>query len=89
MVVHLVSVVVEVVSVLLFMQLFKMEDVSMGMWVEQFNRTKPVYYLHSLKFCQFGCVEGYITAHYQSPRQMMCLWDKLEMQTIPECCNMR
>ncbi|KAK7347226.1 hypothetical protein VNO80_21753 [Phaseolus coccineus] len=71
------------------LRLFKMEDVSMGMWVQQFNRTKPVYYLHSLKFCQFGCVEGYITAHYQSPRQMMCLWDKLQIQTIPECCNMR
>ncbi|XP_022639275.1 hydroxyproline O-galactosyltransferase GALT6-like isoform X2 [Vigna radiata var. radiata] len=71
------------------LRLFKMEDVSMGMWVEQFNRTKPVYYFHSLRFCQYGCVEGYVTAHYQSPRQMMCLWEKLQMQTIPECCNMR
>ncbi|WVZ11657.1 hypothetical protein V8G54_016187 [Vigna mungo] len=71
------------------LRLFKMEDVSMGMWVEQFNRTKAVYYFHSLRFCQYGCVEGYVTAHYQSPRQMMCLWDKLQMQTIPECCNMR
>ncbi|KAG5028037.1 hypothetical protein JHK87_011551 [Glycine soja] len=71
------------------LRLFKMEDVSMGMWVEQFNRTKPVNYLHSFKFCQYGCVEGYYTAHYQSPRQMMCLWDKLQMQTTPECCNMR
>lgn len=71
------------------LRLFKMEDVSMGMWVEKFNRTKPVGYLHSLKFCQFGCVEGYYTAHYQSPRQMLCLWDKLQSQTWPQCCNMR
>ncbi|KAK7265746.1 hypothetical protein RJT34_33369 [Clitoria ternatea] len=71
------------------LRLFKMEDVSMGMWVEQFNRTKPVHYLHSLKFCQYGCVEGYYTAHYQSPRQMICLWDKLQMQTSPQCCSMR
>ncbi|KAK7330418.1 hypothetical protein VNO77_24612 [Canavalia gladiata] len=71
------------------LRLFKMEDVSMGMWVEQFNKTKPVHYLHSFKFCQFGCVENYYTAHYQSPRQMMCLWDKLQTQTRPECCNMR
>ncbi|TKY55140.1 beta-1,3-galactosyltransferase 19 [Spatholobus suberectus] len=71
------------------LRLFKMEDVSMGMWVEQFNRTKPVHYLHSLKFCQYGCVEGYYIAHYQSPRQMMCLWDKLQKQTRPQCCNMR
>ncbi|OIW00113.1 hypothetical protein TanjilG_29103 [Lupinus angustifolius] len=71
------------------LRLFKMEDVSMGMWVEQFNTTKPVYYFHSFKFCQFGCVEDYYTAHYQSPRQMMCLWEKLKMQIRPQCCNMR
>ncbi|KAK0588006.1 hypothetical protein LWI29_032736 [Acer saccharum] len=71
------------------LRLFKMEDVSMGMWVEKFNSTKPVEYLHSLKFCQFGCILDYYTAHYQSPRQMMCLWDRLQMQGKPLCCNMR
>ncbi|KAK4479748.1 hypothetical protein RD792_015280 [Penstemon davidsonii] len=69
--------------------LFKMEDVSMGMWVEQFNSTRPVEYVHSLKFCQFGCIEGYYTAHYQSPRQMTCLWGKLKLHGKPYCCNMR
>ncbi|XP_022976833.1 hydroxyproline O-galactosyltransferase GALT6-like [Cucurbita maxima] len=71
------------------LRLFKMEDVSMGMWVEQFNSSKPVEFLHSLRFCQFGCIEDYLTAHYQSPRQMMCLWEKLMQQTKPQCCNMR
>ncbi|XP_047154403.1 hydroxyproline O-galactosyltransferase GALT6-like [Vigna umbellata] len=71
------------------LRLFKMEDVSMGMWVEQFNRSKPVHYSHSLNFCQFGCIEDYYTAHYQSPRQMMCLWDKLQRETRPQCCDMR
>ncbi|KAB2089840.1 hypothetical protein ERO13_A03G075800v2 [Gossypium hirsutum] len=71
------------------LSLFKMEDVSMGMWVEKFNSSKAVDYIHSLKFCQFGCIEGYYTAHYQSPRQMMCMWDKLQKQTRPQCCNMR
>ncbi|XP_050223764.1 hydroxyproline O-galactosyltransferase GALT6 [Mercurialis annua] len=71
------------------LRLFKMEDVSMGMWVEQFNSSKPVEYSHSLKFCQFGCIEGYFTAHYQSPRQMICLWDKLQKPGKPQCCNMR
>ncbi|KAL2340834.1 hypothetical protein Fmac_008774 [Flemingia macrophylla] len=71
------------------LRLFKMEDVSMGMWVEQFNSSKPVHYSHSFNFCQFGCIEDYYTAHYQSPRQMMCLWDKLQRQTRPQCCNMR
>ncbi|GER27116.1 galactosyltransferase family protein, partial [Striga asiatica] len=67
--------------------LFKMEDVSMGMWVEKFNKSRPVKYVHSLKFCQFGCVENYITAHYQSPRQITCLWNKLVRFGIPSCCN--
>lgn len=70
------------------LRLFKMEDVSMGMWVEKFNNSKPVEYIHSLKFCQFGCIEDYYTAHYQSPRQMICLWDKLN-QGKSQCCNMR
>ncbi|GMI78248.1 hypothetical protein like AT5G62620 [Hibiscus trionum] len=71
------------------LRLFKMEDVSMGMWVEKFNSSKAVEYVHSLKFCQFGCIEDYYTAHYQSPRQMMCMWDKLQKKARPHCCNMR
>lgn len=71
------------------LKLFKMEDVSMGMWVEQFNRSRPVEYVHSLNFCQYGCIDDYYTAHYQSPRQMTCMWDKLQLQGKPLCCNMR
>ncbi|XP_073313063.1 hydroxyproline O-galactosyltransferase GALT2-like isoform X2 [Primulina huaijiensis] len=66
--------------------LFKMEDVSMGMWVEQFNTTKHVRYSHNWKFCQYGCMEDYYTAHYQSPRQMICLWDNL-LKGRAHCCN--
>ena len=77
------------VPLLLTVQLFKMEDVSMGMWVEQFNSSLPVEYSHSEKFCQFGCIEDYYTAHYQSPKQMICLWDKLHRQGKAHCCNMR
>ncbi|KAL5122340.1 Hydroxyproline O-galactosyltransferase GALT4 [Glycine soja] len=71
------------------LKLFKMEDVSMGMWVEHFNSTRPVEYMHNLKFCQFGCIEEYYTAHYQSPRQMTCMWEKLQHQGKSLCCNMR
>ncbi|KAG6412243.1 hypothetical protein SASPL_124915 [Salvia splendens] len=71
------------------LRLFKMEDVSMGMWVEKVNTSRAVEYVHSLKFCQFGCIEDYITAHYQSPRQMICLWNKLRQVGRPICCNMR
>ncbi|XP_010275035.1 PREDICTED: hydroxyproline O-galactosyltransferase GALT2-like [Nelumbo nucifera] len=70
------------------LRLFKMEDVSMGMWVEQFNTTNFVQYSHNWKFCQYGCMENYYTAHYQSPRQMLCLWDKLARGRA-HCCNFR
>ncbi|KAF5203645.1 Hydroxyproline o-galactosyltransferase [Thalictrum thalictroides] len=70
------------------LRLFKMEDVSMGMWVEQFNSSRIVQYSHNWKFCQYGCMENYYTAHYQSPRQMLCLWDKLGRGRA-HCCNFR
>ncbi|PWA84075.1 galactosyltransferase family protein [Artemisia annua] len=70
------------------LRIFKMEDVSMGMWVEQFNSTTPVKYSHHGKFCQYGCMDNYYTAHYQSPRQMVCLWDNLA-RGRPRCCNFR
>ncbi|GMY37996.1 hydroxyproline O-galactosyltransferase GALT2 [Fagus crenata] len=71
------------------LRLFKMEDVSMGMWVEQFNSSMAaVQYSHNWKFCQYGCMENYYTAHYQSPRQMICLWDKLARGRA-QCCNFR
>ncbi|MCD7448201.1 Hydroxyproline O-galactosyltransferase galt6 [Datura stramonium] len=72
------------------LKLFKMEDVSMGMWVEKFNSSsRPVQYVHSLKFSQAGCIDDYYTAHYQSPRQMICMWNKLQQLGQPQCCNMR
>ncbi|KQK13710.1 hydroxyproline O-galactosyltransferase GALT6 [Brachypodium distachyon] len=71
------------------LNMFKMEDVSVGMWVGQFNGSvKAVEYAHSVRFCQFGCVDDYLTAHYQSPGQMLCLWEKLG-RGKPQCCNAR
>ncbi|CAA6668544.1 unnamed protein product [Spirodela intermedia] len=59
-----------------------------GLWVEQFNTSSAVQYSHSWKFCQYGCMENYFTAHYQSPRQMICLWDQLARGRA-HCCNFR
>ncbi|KAK3146421.1 hypothetical protein QOZ80_3BG0265840 [Eleusine coracana subsp. coracana] len=72
------------------LNLFKMEDVSMGMWVGKFNSSSrnAMEYVHNDKFCQSGCEDGYLTAHYQSPVQMVCLWEKLG-QGSPHCCNAR
>uniref|UniRef100_A0A2N9G672 Galectin domain-containing protein n=1 Tax=Fagus sylvatica TaxID=28930 RepID=A0A2N9G672_FAGSY len=54
------------------LRLFKMEDVSMGMWVEQFNSTKPVVYLHSLKFWKASVLQHEmmmeVTVDLQNPR---------------------
>ncbi|KAF3615620.1 putative beta-1,3-galactosyltransferase 20 [Capsicum annuum] len=68
------------------LRIFKMEDVSMGMWVESYNSSTPVQYSHNWKFCQYGCMEDYFTAHYQSPRQMYCLWNNL-LKGKAHCCN--
>lgn len=71
------------------LRLFKMEDVSMGMWVEKFHTTRqPVEYLHDVRFYQPGCFDGYFTAHYQSPQHMICLWRKLQAGSA-QCCNVR
>ncbi|KAF6981985.1 hypothetical protein CFC21_000427 [Triticum aestivum] len=71
------------------LRLFKMEDVNMGMWVEKFNITRrPVEYRHDVRFYQAGCFDGYITAHYQSPQHMICLWRKLQSGST-HCCNVR
>ncbi|KAK9675746.1 hypothetical protein RND81_11G027800 [Saponaria officinalis] len=71
------------------LKLFKMEDVSVGIWVEQFNKSTPVEYTHNKRFHQSGCFDGYITAHYQSPKQLVCLWRKLQAEGKPKCCNLR
>eukprot|EP00850_Spirogloea_muscicola_P012374 SM000079S22492 [mRNA] locus=s79:532339:536090:+ [translate_table: standard] len=70
------------------LRIFKMEDVSMGMWVGQFGQhtNETLHYVHNWRFCQFGCIEDYFTAHYQSPRQMICMWGKLA-HGEPRCCN--
>ncbi|KAG8081021.1 hypothetical protein GUJ93_ZPchr0007g6361 [Zizania palustris] len=71
------------------LRLFKMEDVSMGMWVEKFNNTRrPVEYRNDVRFYQSGCFDGYFTAHYQSPQHMICLWTKLQSGST-KCCNAR
>ncbi|WJX56997.1 hypothetical protein P8452_42598 [Trifolium repens] len=71
------------------LKLFKMEDVNMGIWVKQFSSSREVKYIHNNKFCHYGCIEDYYIAHYQSPRQMICMWDKLQQEGKPLCCNMR
>ncbi|XP_020961178.1 hydroxyproline O-galactosyltransferase GALT3 isoform X5 [Arachis ipaensis] len=70
------------------LQLFKLEDVAMGIWIEQFkNGGKEVHYENDERFYNVGCESNYVLAHYQSPRLVLCLWDKLQTEHQPRCCE--
>lgn len=70
------------------LKLFKLEDVAMGIWIEQFkNRGQEVNYVTDERFYHAGCEPNYILAHYQSPRLVLCLWEKLQKEHQPNCCE--
>lgn len=70
------------------LMLFKLEDVALGIWVEQFKREDhKVEYISDDRFNIAGCESNYILAHYQSPRNILCLWEKLQKDHEPECCE--
>ncbi|CAK7326272.1 unnamed protein product [Dovyalis caffra] len=69
-------------------QLFKLEDVAMGIWIEQFKKSgQEVHYMTDDRFYNAGCETDYILAHYQSPRLVLCLWEKLQKEHQPACCE--
>ena len=69
-------------------QLFKLEDVAMGIWIEKYKNTgKDVKYISDDRFHNTGCEMDYILAHYQNPRKVLCLWEKLQKEHIPACCE--
>ncbi|WCJ23234.1 Galactosyltransferase family protein [Euphorbia peplus] len=70
------------------LKLFKLEDVAMGIWIEEFKkRRKDVHYISDDRFHNAGCESNYILAHYQSPRLVLCLWEKLQKEHEPQCCD--
>lgn len=70
------------------LKLFKLEDVAMGIWIEQFkNSGQEVHYMTDDRFYNAGCETDYILAHYQSPRLVLCLWEKLQKEHQPACCE--
>lgn len=46
-------------------------------------------YISDDRFNIAGCESNYILAHYQSPRNILCLWEKLQKDHEPECCEWR
>ncbi|XP_059631993.1 hydroxyproline O-galactosyltransferase GALT3 [Cornus florida] len=70
------------------LKLFKLEDVSMGIWIDQFkNHGHKVQYISDDRFYNAGCESNYILAHYQNPRMVLCLWEKLQREHEPNCCE--
>ncbi|KAJ4955459.1 hypothetical protein NE237_012242 [Protea cynaroides] len=70
------------------LMLFKLEDVAMGIWIEQFKKSgQEVHYINDERFYNTGCESDYVLAHYQSPRMVLCLWEKLQVQHQPVCCE--
>lgn len=70
------------------LQLFKLEDVAMGIWIERFKESgRAVKYISDDRFYNAGCDIDYILAHYQSPRKVLCLWETLQRENQPICCE--
>ncbi|XP_057853396.2 beta-1,3-galactosyltransferase GALT1 [Cryptomeria japonica] len=70
------------------LKLFKLEDVAMGIWIEEFKkRGHKIQYINDERFFNTGCEPDYILAHYQGPRTMLCLWQKLQQSPDPVCCE--
>ncbi|KAK1385538.1 hydroxyproline O-galactosyltransferase GALT3 [Heracleum sosnowskyi] len=70
------------------LKLFKLEDVSMGIWIEKFKEHgHKVQYISDERFYNAGCEPNYILAHYQNPRMVLCLWEKLQKEHKADCCE--
>ncbi|KDP27154.1 hypothetical protein JCGZ_19853 [Jatropha curcas] len=70
------------------LKMFKLEDVAMGMWVAEMKKGNlQVSYINEDRVYNEGCKDGYVVAHYQSPREMLCLWQKLQEGNEPGCCS--
>lgn len=82
------SLVFNFLLIIVFFQLFKLEDVAMGIWIEQFKNTgQEVHYRSDDRFYNAGCESDYILAHYQGPRMVLCLWEKLQKDHRAFCCE--
>ncbi|KAK1383615.1 beta-1,3-galactosyltransferase GALT1 [Heracleum sosnowskyi] len=70
------------------LKMFKLEDVAMGLWIADMRKKGlEVSFINEPRIYIEGCKDGYIVAHYQSPRQMLCLWHKLQLGKGAICCG--
>ncbi|EEF39936.1 beta-1,3-galactosyltransferase GALT1 [Ricinus communis] len=70
------------------LKIFKLEDVAMGIWIAEMKKEGlAVSYVKDEKIHNEGCSDGYTVAHYQGPREMLCLWQKLQDGIGAKCCG--
>ncbi|XAR65198.1 Galactosylxylosylprotein 3-beta-galactosyltransferase [Bertholletia excelsa] len=70
------------------LKMFKLEDVAMGIWIADMKKKGlEVRYEKEERIFNEGCRDGYIVAHYQGPREMLCLWQKLQETKRARCCG--
>lgn len=70
------------------LKMFKLEDVAMGIWIADLKKEGlEVRYEREERVYTEGCKNGYVVAHYQSPRDMLCLWQKLQEAKRAFCCG--
>lgn len=70
------------------LKMFKLEDVAMGIWIADMQKDGlEVHYEKEERIFNEGCKDGYVIAHYQGPREVMCLWQKLQETKRARCCG--
>jgi len=70
--------------------MFKLEDVAMGIWIADMKKEGlEVRYENEARVYNEGCKDGYVVAHYQGPRELLCLWHKLQELKRATCCGER
>lgn len=70
----------------------KQLNVSHGLLYGRINsdsgpHRNPVQYKTDERINSDGCNDGCIVAHYQEPRHMLCMWEKLLRTNQATCCN--
>lgn len=72
------------------LKMFRLEDVAMGIWIDELKkRGMDIKYVSDDRVHIEGCEAGYVVAHYQQPREMLCLWQKLQETNRASCCGER
>ncbi|KAL2226143.1 beta-1,3-galactosyltransferase GALT1 [Sesamum indicum] len=70
------------------LKIFKLEDVAMGIWIADMQKKGlEVRYEKDERIFNDGCKDGYVVAHYQGPRELLCLWQKIQETKRAFCCG--